>query len=79
MAFAVAEELADLERLKVNKSEHMGCPPGQARRGTNKKGGVFRCLLEDISVYHTYNTVPETFERITLESFRFENGNEYAI
>ena len=50
MAFAVAEELADLERLKVNKSEHMGCPPGQARRGTNKKGGVFRYLLEDISV-----------------------------
>ena len=40
MAFAVAEEPADLERLKLNKSKHMDCPLGPARRGPNKKGAV---------------------------------------
>ena len=40
MAFAVAEELANLERLQLNKSDHMDCPAGPVRRGTNKKGAV---------------------------------------
>ena len=40
MAFAVAEGLANLERLQLNKSDHMDCPLGPARRGTNKKGAV---------------------------------------
>ena len=40
MAFAVAEELADLERLQLNKSDHMDCLAGPARRGTNKEGAV---------------------------------------
>jgi len=37
MAFAVAAELTDRERLKLNKSEHMDCPPDQRAVGQTTK------------------------------------------